>query len=158
MAKYDAIRIKGKMWLGLSNDYSVGAGGRNNFGDVLLVQAMLRYIAPFEIFRGGTVPSVFPEVTGIFDADTGEAIRRFQREYDVRLIQTDGIIHPPSYKGRDLKDMFNPLMTMTFLHILCKHTAKFYGQARYATGITMIYPQLLPHLRYPGMVSMPFLA
>ena len=158
MAKYDAIRIKGKMWLGLSNDESVGAGGRNNFSDVLLIQAMLSYIAPFEFVRGSPVPLVVPEVTGVFDTATGEAIRNFQQEYSWRLLQIDGIIHPPFYEKRDLKNPFNPLMTMTFLHIVCRQTAKFYAHAKYATGITMLYPQLLPHLRYPGVATIPFLA
>ena len=155
MAKYDAIRIRGKIWLGSSNEQSVGAGGRNNFGDVLLIQAMLRYLAAFTATRSGTA---VPELTGVFDAVTGEAIRNFQQEFSVRLFQPDGIIHPPSYAGRDLKNPFNPLMTMTYLHILCKHQAKYYGHARYAIGITMLFPQLLLHLRHPGVATVPFLA
>ena len=155
MAKYDAIRIKGKMWLGLSNEQSVGAGGRNNFGDVLLIQAMLGYLAPTVVRAGDVVP----ELTGVFDAATGEAIRNFQQEYIVRLIQSDGIIHPPSYEGRDLKNPFNPLMTITYLHILCKHQARqHYAHEKYPIGITSLYPQLRQHLRYPGLVTVPFLA
>lgn len=155
MAKYDAIRIKGKMWLGLSNDKPVGEGCSNEVGDVMLIQAMLRYLSPFEFARSG---NIVPEVTGDYDNATGEAIKNFQMEYSMRLIEIDGKIHQPSYEGRDLKDPFKPLMTHTYLHIMCKNTAKYYAHAKYAIGITLLYPQLLPHLRYPGVATIPFLA
>ena len=154
MAKYDAIRIKGKMWLGLSNDESVGAGGRNKTDDVMLIQTMLHYLEPFELYAGDVVP----RLTGTFDADTGDAIRNFQREYSMRLFRPDGIIHPPSYEGRDLKNTFNPLMTMTFLHLLCKQVTPKHGHARYAIGMPRMYPQLQSRLRHPGLVTVPFLA
>lgn len=155
MAKYDAVRIKGKLWLALSNDQSVGVGGVNETGDVMLIQAMLRYISPFDFVRAG---NIIPELTGDFNTATGDAIKNFQQEYSVRLLQIDGVIHPPSYEGRDLKNPFNPLMTITFLHILCKNTAKYYAHEGYTFGITFLFPQLLPHLRYPGMKTLPFLA
>lgn len=160
MAKYDVVKIKGKNWLALSNEQSVGVGGRNEKGDVMLIQAMLRYIAPFQ--KEDTRPPVVPELTGMFDTATGEAIRHFQRTYSFRLIQADGVIHPPSYITRtgvrDLKNPFKPLMTHTFLHLMCRNFAQLYAHARYPDGITLLMPQLLPFLKSPGFKTLSFVA
>lgn len=159
MAKYDVVKIKGKSWLALSNDQSVGVGSVNETGDVMLIQAMLRYISPFKI--GGYASPIVPEVNGIFDAATGEAIRNFQSYFSSRLIVTDGVIHSPSYvledSVRDLKDPYKPLMTHTFLHIVCRNTAQFYAHMRYPEGITMLIPKLHQYLKNSGLRTLNFL-
>jgi hypothetical protein len=158
MAKYDAVRIKGKMYLTLSNDHSVGAGSRNEISDVMLIQAMLRYIVPYQLMIAEPAPS-YPAVTGVFDAETGEAINHFQSSFSPRLLNLDGVVHPPSYEGRDLKEpLLKPLMTITMLHIICKHSTKFYAHSRYPLDITRLMPQLLPFLKHRGMTKLSFLA
>ena len=158
MAKFDVVTIKGKQWLGLNIDKSVGSGGDNDRGDVMLVQAMLRYTAPFYPYFGMEIPKVVPEVSGKVDTNTFEAIINFQSNWSWRLMNLDGILHSPSYEKRNIKQTYKPLMTMTYLHILCKNTAKFYAHLKYPTGITIFEPKLIPYLRYPDLQNMKWLA
>jgi hypothetical protein len=85
---------------GFNVSETVGVGGKNQMGDVMLIQSMLHYInlgAPVYIagvLEGMSSPS------GVFDAATGRAIKRFQRKWADHLLQVDGLVHPGAFKGR----------------------------------------------------------
>lgn len=75
---------------------SVGSCGVNRKDDVMVVQALFKFLLP--INRGGNPPigipdSECPEPTGTFDKATARLIRKFQAKHYPR-ISRDGIIHP----------------------------------------------------------------
>ena len=49
MAKKDIINFSGNKSLGVNTTFSVGPGGGNGQADVMLVQALFRYIANFSM-------------------------------------------------------------------------------------------------------------
>lgn len=171
MASFTEITVKGKGQLGVTIDESVGsAGGSNWFGDVMLVQALLGYVLPLRIMDlnapGADLPTR-PPISGQYDYDTAHAIDYYQRSRSHFVMASDGRIDAPSY-GRKVGNNWvqrnlvningNKLMTMTLLHFEARKAAKYYyAHGRYTTGLTMLFPQLLPHLKYPGFKDLNWL-
>lgn len=84
----------------------VGAGEQNEKNDVLLIQTLFKLVGFSDFFskkRFGLSQKYLPELTGILDARTIQAIWGFQRRMSHRLRNVDGKIHPASYKDRVLK-------------------------------------------------------
>jgi hypothetical protein len=124
--------------------------GANKIGDVMLVQAMFKYIANHFGSEqiGLTSKDDVPEPTGLFNSDTARLIIVFQRKMARQLIRVDGIIHPASYKDRNLKFGDGPrprMMTITFLHFGCVGASP--TTVDYTTEITRQFPLLLPWLK-----------
>jgi hypothetical protein len=147
MPKRELITLNGKSRYGFNIDESVGIMGRNKTGDILLIQAMLQYIANgLGSLEAGVIPiSNFkvPKLTGVFDGDTMMSLNLFQSLHSQGLLKVDAIIHPASYAGRNINP-FKPVMTITLLHVLCKSSAKSRGHGDYTTGMIRLLPNLLP--------------
>ena len=153
MAKIEEINFLGEKRPGANVSKTVGAGGVNERFDVMLVQALFRYISlqedvaahgEYDNFARNVlgVPSAkdVPKATGVFDAATAKTIWAFQRRNALRLLDMDGTIHPADYKGRVLKKQY-PLMTITLLHSAALGTITNIGR-NYIQGLKIIAPQL----------------
>ena len=130
MAKKDIINFSGVKTFGVNTHFIVGPGGDNGPADVMLVQALFRYIINFsgqfikmKSGLAGLDPTI---VSGNCDAKTNLAIWRFQQANAQKLLSVDGQIHPASYEGRVMKSDYSdyldqmrakPIMTITLLHI-----------------------------------------
>ncbi len=130
---------------GFNVSETVGKYGENKKGDVMLVQAMFRYIAasPSVVskqFEGG----VLPEVTGTFDDATKAVIRKYQNKWVHVVLRADGLIHPASYENRVLADRSasRRLMTITLLHEHANQAAAGFGDKDYTDAILQKFPQL----------------
>lgn len=76
-------------------------------------------------------------------------------KYRDRLLVLDDLIHPASYKGRNVKGE-GPLMVITLLHLACRNKALGFdrpilappvvksGSDDYTQELTRQFPQLLP--------------
>ncbi|HUF04422.1 MAG TPA: hypothetical protein VMM38_09630 [Aridibacter sp.] len=87
----------------------VGSGQVNEFGDVLVVQALFDFLGSDENPNRDMLKILeikLAKVTGFFDNDTAKMILRFQRGGGYRSLSTisaDGIVHPASLAGRVLR-------------------------------------------------------
>lgn len=99
----------------------VGMGGKNEKNDVMLIQALIKLVGFSEFFskkRFGLKMKDLPEVTGIFDIRTTQAILGFQRRMANRLLAFDGKVHRASYQNRVLKKGFTGrIMAITLLNL-----------------------------------------
>jgi hypothetical protein len=130
MAKKDIINFNGNKTYGVNTRFSVGTRGDNGQADVMLIQALLRYItsAPIQLVKsqsGLTTPDL-PKVNGICDGKTNQAILKFQQANAQKLMSVDGKVHPAIYEGRVIKSEMTdylyqkkarPIMTITLLHL-----------------------------------------
>jgi hypothetical protein len=122
----------------------------NNKGDVMVVQAMFQNIADILGFGWLNLSSKadVPDVNGHFDLNTKKALLGYQHKWKPTLIAEDGLIHPASYKGRDISfgAPGQVLMTITRLHhdlvtrVIPKGTD-------YTTFFQKIWPELIPWLK-----------
>src|SRR5258708_27451329 len=99
-------------------NYSVGMGGINRIDDLILVQAMFRFIADDGFGELSTLGisshKELPQLTGVLDEKTVNAIHKYQDRWRRLLLSTDGLIHPADYINRDLKlDATTRRMTIT---------------------------------------------
>ncbi len=123
MARREIITLDGKEEFALNVDETVGIGGSNQIGDVMVIQAMLRYLAELRndpYWAGLNSMSEVPEPTGKMDRKSRRAIKFFQKKNDYLLLSVDGIIHPANYKNRNVKLVDSDdvsLMTITLLHV-----------------------------------------
>jgi hypothetical protein len=126
MPRREIITVDGHKDFGFNVDETVGIGGKNSVGDVMLIQAMMKHLAelrkdPFFAVGVDSMSEV-PEPTGKFDRLTRRAIRAFQKKNDYLLLSVDGIIHPADYKNRNVllvdrvPDTDISLMSITLLH------------------------------------------
>lgn len=150
MATREIITVDGVPEPCLNVSETVGENfGANKIGDVMLVQAMFKFIVSnFALEEIGlTSEDDVPEPTGRFDSATAHLINVFQRKVAHQLLRVDGIIHPASYKDRNLKfgDGKGRMMTITFLHFACVSASP--TGVDYTTEITRQFPQLLPWLK-----------
>lgn len=122
MPRRDFICINGIKNYGLNVFDTVGIGGQNNPGDLMIVQAMFRYL--YELWHR---PEYLPlaslkkyfllEPNGLIGSKTIDAILKFQRFYSWKLISVDGKIHPAKYENRKISTRNGKrLMTITLLH------------------------------------------
>jgi hypothetical protein len=151
MAQFEEINVKGTFQSGVNVSKIVGFAGANLTEDVLLIQALFNYIAdgmfPEMLGLGGDYK--VPEVTGEMDADTYSAIGAFQIRNASRLLRQnfDGRIHPASYKGRVIKDVYKqPVMSITLLHIMATDAAIFRGDHSYPQALASQYSELAHYL------------
>jgi hypothetical protein len=117
---------------------SVGKGGKNMWQDVMLIQALFNYLyqshraaalhLPKNVFPKDTISEIFQmfPVTGNIDAITLQTITSFQAINRKHILNADGRIEPAHYKGRVIKGntMTQPLMTITYLHVLAKQVER----------------------------------
>lgn len=159
MAKREQIILLGKSKPGFNINETVGLGGQNKKGDVLLVQAMFNYIAKgigadqLGIVAGS--PFGLPQLSGKLDAETHMAIGMFQASNAKKLLNVDFVIHPASYRNRNINH-FKPLMSITLLHVFARASAKMQGHSDYTIGMFFSMPNLLPWIDlnpYPGIGS-----
>ena len=148
MAKKELVTLDGEAEIGFNVEQSVGFGGVNKIGDVMLTQAMLLYLVESgkDMFAvtGFKSAKELPEVTGKFDEMLGNAIKTYQAHTPKLLLKIDGIIHPASYAGRNIKytgdSHAKRLMTITRLH---KDLLIFASKnGNYTVGILRRFPQL----------------
>ena len=152
MATRETITIDGVQSNCFNISETVGVTGSNRAGDVMLIQAMLQYIAeglgPQSI--GLASKDNLPVASGAFDAATEHAIIRFQLSRVLSLLQQTGLaglIHPVSYKGRNIKFMTGGnfrFMTITLLHFDAQFVAP---NVDYTKEIPRKTPQLVPWLK-----------
>jgi hypothetical protein len=121
MAVRERIKMDDYEFWGLNVTESVGIGGANKIGDVMMIQAMFRYLGMHDRFWVIGVKSLaeLPEVNGKYDRKLGRIILNFQKKYDYLLLSVDGLIHPASNQNRNIKFSSsdnNRLMTITLLH------------------------------------------
>lgn len=153
MARIEEIDFLGEKQSGVNVSNTVGIGGVNDKYDVMLIQALFRYIAlqeepaaygEYDDFArwvlGVTSAKDVPNATGVFDTLTANAVWGFQRRNELRLLSVDGVIHPADYNGRVLKKQY-PLMTITLLHAEALGTITNIGK-NYIEGLRIIAPQL----------------
>lgn len=133
MAQFEFITLKGGQTVSTVNVRKVvGNGGVNLREDVLLIQALFKFIAehlgPHAIFGSQSGYEV-PEITGVMDAATYSAIGEFQiRNLRNLLMKTfDGRIHPASYKNREIQLQGKPLMSITYLHLVAQDASVMGG-------------------------------
>ena len=155
MGKVDVVTINHRPNYCFNLDRRVGRNGANLVGDVAIIQGYLKYIQPYDkLMSDGEAIPVVPEVNGRFDSTTAEAIETYQKNFSFRLLSSDGAIDPASYKNRNLNDVYNPLMTITFLHIHAKNANKFYPYPNYIVGMMMTIPQVLLLNRRGGLSNL----
>jgi len=135
MSRRDLITIDGVSNYGLNVFGSVGAGGANNPGDVMVVQAMFRYLHDIRVQQGYLKNSWMGldlEPNGILGHKTIMTILNYQRHNWSAIMAADGVIHPAKYENRKLTvGNGKRLMTITYLHFelwLAEDTAKDYTQ------------------------------
>jgi hypothetical protein len=155
MAKRDTIIIRGERFPCVNVDGSVGDRAKhadNLEGDVWLIQAI--FITLVDSKYGLSVLGLksaadVPKPTGKCDSLLENAILSFQKLDGSKGWEswTDGVIHPASYKDRDLKRLGRPgnyrLMTITALHLLL---AGAFGRD-YVPELTRRVPALLSWLK-----------
>ena len=123
MPRRDLITIDGWSEYGLNVFDSVGVGGANNPGDVMVVQAMFRYLHDLNVQKDHLQDykhlwdGMDLEPTGIFDVRTKRTIIHYQQSYWYAVLSTDGIVHPAKYENRKITTGNGKrLMTITHLH------------------------------------------
>ena len=122
MPRRDEITIDGNTNYGLNVFDSVGLGGANNPGDVMVIQSMFRYLAElwekpeYEAMRSlGLLEKFTLEPVGTIGDKTIRAIVAYQRLNHYKVLSVDGIIHPAKYENRNIK-WDGKWMTITHLH------------------------------------------
>ncbi|HEX8250622.1 MAG TPA: peptidoglycan-binding domain-containing protein [Pyrinomonadaceae bacterium] len=97
----------------------IGPKAVNDNWDVLLIQAMLRYLWAYE---RGTPDNLCPLPTGIYDKTTAGAIWNFQKKQN---LEADWYIDPlpPHYRGIAVGSRHKVVWTMARLYILVMEKA-----------------------------------
>ena len=123
---------------------------------MMLVQAMLNLIAhqadstPSAQNIGLASMSEVPEPTGEFDAKTRHAILSYQRRYHRGLLSVDGVVHPASYRNRNIRygRPQDRLMTITHFHwMLMNAPTLLAGQMTYTSQLLHKFQKLHPLLQ-----------
>ncbi|HEX6280577.1 MAG TPA: hypothetical protein VFZ49_11260, partial [Pyrinomonadaceae bacterium] len=85
---------------------SVGTGGANKAGDVMLVQCMFATLMHYRSkthLMVGKDSGQPPVPNGLYTPKLGRLILEYQRLYSVLLLSVDGRISPASFAGRVLR-------------------------------------------------------
>ena len=95
----------------------VGAGGKNERNDVMLIKALLflnknkKDVSDAKFWGSSAISLIdLPEITGIIDAKTIQDIWEFQKHNASRLLSLDGKIHPASYQNRVIKNALSTFL------------------------------------------------
>ena len=124
----------------------VGYAGKNDEGDVYLIQGLFKYISaglyPGAVGLGGEYN--IPEISGKMDSDTYSAISQFQVVNAGSLLMQwfDGRFHPASYKNRHIRSGNHRYMSITLLHIMATDAAVMQGHYSYTQGLAQLDPKL----------------
>ncbi len=147
MAKIDTIdwREDGtstSQIINVSAPVGLGLGAINHKNDVLVVQALFKYIFP--AWRGGTphvgIPdSECPEPTGAFDKATAQLIKKFQIKNRDQLSQ-DGIIHPA--RNGKFEWGCHKMWTIVYLNSIAVEAALMKSDDSHIQGIVKRFPQV----------------
>ena len=129
---------------------SVGTGMANHFGDVLIVQALLRYIdldgaklatsSMWKVSDGAPDYYAYEpvQVTGIFDKNTEFGIKLFQNVWFKLAKEHDGIVRPaPFWSTNDHKS------TIYALNDAARHYNAPPGGQNHIRIIAELFPQVL---------------
>lgn len=149
MAKKEIITIGTARGPGVNVHFSVGPSGDNGRADVMLVQALLRYISNIggkAMYFLGFPLNELPDITGICDSKTQRAIQRFQQKNAGKLLSVDGHIHPADYDGRRIRPLEPRVMTITLLHYYSSDVALHKPEPTYIDGLIGMVPELRPWL------------
>jgi len=154
MARIEKMNFLGETRDCVNISRTVGNGRANEKDDVMLIQALLRFIGlqedpdasgEYDNFAkyslGLNSAAEVPRITGIFDSLTANAIRVLQNRHIHRVLKVDGIVHPASYHYRHLKKQY-PLMTITLLDLEASETITNIGNGHYIQGLKMLAPAL----------------
>ena len=139
MATKEMMTLSGAKFPCFNVSLPVGVGGSNAVDDVMLIQAMFRFIA--ERFGelstlGITSRNDLSGLTGVLDKKTINVITRYQSRWARILLATNGLIHPANYANRDLNlDGTTRRMTITLLHQHCQDAAARSGETDYTTAM-----------------------
>jgi hypothetical protein len=126
---------------------AVGVNAPNQWGDVLLIQAMLHFI----YYDHGSEKANFiwlgnfnHSPTGILDGATQIAMLNFQilHRNQLYLKALDGRFDAAHYEGRKL-NFSKPLMAITLLHKIAVNSANKRGISSGQTGLPPYYPGLV---------------
>lgn len=129
--------------------FRVGIGGDNSAADVMLIQTLFHYFGHYE---GRPHPKLgfplreMPAITGDCDLKTNMAILNFQRANRHSLHSVDGLIHPASYEGRNIKTGERRVMTITLLHFFANEMSINHPEPHYIDGLVKMVPDLRPWL------------
>jgi hypothetical protein len=137
MARTEWISLaNGTSQVGVNIGKTVGNGGVNEFGDVMLIQALLNYIGRAKLRLGADYK--MPDITGSMDGETYSAIGEFQIANGSRLM-AKGFgwrLDPANYRGRRLRlDGTRKLMAITLLHVLATEAARSKGDSEYPVAL-----------------------
>jgi hypothetical protein len=145
MAKKDTITMGSLREPAANIHFSVGTGGDNGAADVMLIQTMFHYISHI---KGSPMKNIgfplnqIPEITGVCDFKTKQAIFRFQQKNAHKLLRVDGLIEPALYEGRNIKPGGPRYMTMTLLHFYATEMSLFHPEPNYIDGLVKMVPNL----------------
>lgn len=126
MPRRDLIKLNGDSNYGLNVFDTVGRGCANNPGDVMVVQAMFRYLS--ELWSANPDLDKLPpyvsmrnsfqlQPDGTMNSKTVNAILVFQKFNWYSALNIDGKIHPAKYENRNITiGPGKKLMTITALH------------------------------------------
>lgn len=156
MPQKEIINLSGLKTRGVNTNFTVGQKGDNGPADVMLIQALLRYITTKaqHIIRSqtGLTSHDLPKANGICDVKTNQAILKFQRANAQKLFSVDGKIHPASNNGRVIKSEMTdylyhkkatPIMTITLLNLYAYYAE---DNENFISELIKIAPDLKPWL------------
>ncbi len=126
---------------GFNISATVGTRGRNNKGDVMVVQALLQFIAIGSPKLAGDAPPI-KKVNGLFNLETDRAIRWFQRRFDFILLGQDGLVHPASFKNRIIKTGGKQMMICQLNYYAHESSVLLSEGLNYTEAIFRKFPQL----------------
>lgn len=155
MARKEIITVLDSKSPCFNVSHPVGVAGWNDMGDVILVQAMFRFI--FEGFEdtshlGVPSPDDVPALTGYMDGKTIKSIRSFEQRWMNLLMRPDGKIHPANYHRNLQVSGTKPRMTITMLHFLCENAAGLMNQVDYTQVMPQMFPALWTFVRQLGYI------
>lgn len=131
---------------------SVGMGGQNDKGDVLLIQAMFNFIADGlkDVSRLGIkARHDLPEITGRLDSNTIFTIIGFQHKHLHRLFAVkSGTIFPADYtKKLPVVTGTEPRQQMFLLHQFAQEAGALLNEPDYTTAMLNVFPELRPFIK-----------
>ena len=134
---------------GFNLSFSVGIGGQNDQGDLLLIQALFNFIATGlkSVSRFGiSGRHDLPAVTGRLDSNTIFTIIGFQHKQLHRLFATkSGTLFPADYTQKIPVVMGEePRQPMFLLHQFAQEAAALLNEADYTTAMVKLFPELKP--------------
>jgi hypothetical protein len=150
MAKKDKINVRGSLFDTVNLNYRVGRGAENRPDDVMLVQALFRWIAYNPgAAKGqlGVSMSELPQITGTCDAVTQKVILAFQWKNSGKLLNVDGVIHPASYENRRLNYPAGGSTRLMAITLLCDLALDAGPARQYAGTFIQGLVELEPRLK-----------